>query len=330
MVLTNSEYETIMREYEELRLFEQKELERRRKEVYTALPVLESIDEQLIGGSIRALKQSFSGNEAAFDNLAETNRQLSEQKQALMRQKGFPEDYLEVSYRCPACKDTGLSGGKPCRCFKQSVISHFYMSPERRELLNRENFSTFRTDIFSKERIDETTGLSHYEEMQIILRQMKDYCANFETRKRDLLIHGATGVGKSFLTNCIAKALTDRGYTVLSIAANALFERLDTHWFHRDEEDRSASRSCEMLTECELLIIDDLGSEMTTQFTKSELFNLIEARHQLRRPIIISTNLSLNEIRERYTDRVSSRIFLYTAVQIKGRDLRIELQMNNS
>lgn len=327
MALTNSEYEIIMREYEDLRLSEQKEQERRKKEVYEALPVLESIDEQLISGSVRALRLSFAGNDAALKNLAETNDQLSRQKKMLMVQQGFPEDYLEIAYRCPACRDTGFVNGKPCRCYKQAVIEHFYMDPGRRELLNRENFSTFRPELFSKERTDETTGLSYYDMMQQNVQRMKDFCVNFETRKRNLIIYGNTGVGKSFLTNCIAKALMDRGYTVMSTSANHLFELLENHRFHRNDEGNEGARNCDMLTECDLLIIDDLGSEMITSFTKTELFNLIETRSHLNKPIIISTNLNLDEIRKRYSDRISSRLFLYTAVPIEGDDLRVKKQM---
>ncbi len=328
MALTNSEYELIMREYDELRMAQVTAQQKRRDEVYAALPVLEEIDEQLIHGSIQAAKLSFMGNDSALENLAETNARLSEQKKELMVRGGFPADYLELRYRCSICKDTGFIKHHPCRCYKQAVIEHFYMDKGRRDLLDRENFSTFDPTLFSKERYDDSEEQSNYDVMMENVANLKDYCANFEKKKRNLMIYGNTGVGKSFLTNCMAKALLDRGFTVISISAIRLFELLEKTHFHKNDEDVAQSfRDTDLLTDCDLLIIDDLGTEVSTNFTKSQLFDLIETRFHLNKPIVLSTNLNLDQIRMRYSDRISSRLFLYTLVWVKGEDLRIKKQM---
>lgn len=327
MALSNSEYQTIMREYDELRFVNLREQRRRKEQLYQALPFLSEIDDQLIHGSVEAARLALSGNDYRLTSLKRTNDLLIAQKKEMIRSAGFPEDYLEPIYRCPVCKDTGYDGKEFCRCFKQEIINHFYTDPGRRELLAKENFSTFDESLYSRNLIDESTGLTHYELMQDFLRKAKDYVRNFKTVKRDLLIQGYTGVGKTFLTNCIAKALLDNNYTVMYLSAFRLFEIFQQYKFGKEEESSDARRAFSTILDCDLLIIDDLGTELTNSYTNSQLFICMEERALRHKPIIISTNLSMEKIKNRYAERIASRLFNFQYIKIVGSDNRIKRSM---
>lgn len=327
MALNNSEYQTIMREYDELRLVNLREQRRRKEEVYKALPVLAEIDEQLIHGSIQSAKLALKGSPERLESLKRTNDMLISQKRSLIRTAGFPADYLDPIYRCPICKDTGYVNNETCRCFKQEIINHFFTDPGRRELLEKENFSTFDESLYSRTLVDESTGMTHYELMQDFLFKAKDYVAKFETNKRDMLVQGYTGVGKTFLTNCIAKALLDRGYTVMYLSAFRLFEIFQQYKFGKDEDGAEAKRAFSTILDCDLLIIDDLGTELTNTYTNSQLFICMEERALRHKPIIISTNLSMEKIKNRYAERIASRLFNFQYIKIVGSDNRIKRSM---
>ncbi len=327
MALNNSEYQVIMREYDELRLANLREQKRRKERVYEALPVLAEIDEQLIHGSVQSAKLALRGDPELLLSLKRTNDRLIGQKKDLIRCAGFPESYLEPIYRCPLCKDTGYVNHEFCRCFRQSVINHFFMDPGRRELLERENFSTFDESLFSRTTVDESTGSTHYELMKDFLQKSKEYVEHFDTAKRNLLIRGETGVGKTFLTNCIAKALLDKNYTVLYLSSFRLFEIFEQYKFGHEDESTNARRAFDTILECDLLIIDDLGTELTNTYTNSQLFICMEERGLRHKPIIISTNLSMEKIKKRYAERVVSRLFNFQYIRILGHDNRIKRSM---
>ncbi len=327
MALDNSEYQVIMREYDELRLANIREQKRRKEQVYAALPVLAEIDEQLIHGSVQSAKFALRGNPELLNSLKRTNDHLIAQKKKLISCAGFPSDYLEPIYRCPLCKDTGYRENSFCRCFRQAVINHFFMEPGRRELLERENFSTFDETLYSRSLVDETTGSTYYELMKDFLQKAKEYVEHFDTQKRNLLIRGETGVGKTFLINCIAKALLDKNYTVMYLSAFRLFEIFERYKFGHEDEGAHARRAFDAILDCDLLVIDDLGTELTNSYTNSQLFICLEERGLRHKPVAISTNLSMEKIKKRYAERVVSRLFNFQYIRIMGNDNRIKRSM---
>lgn len=327
MALNNSEYQVIVREYDELRLANLREQKRRKERVYAALPVLAEIDEQLIHGSVQSAKLALRGDPELLHSLKRTNDRLIAQKKNLIRCAGFPEDYLEPIYHCPLCKDTGYIDHKFCRCFHQAIINHFFMDVNRRELLEKENFSTFDESLYSRTLIDEATGMTYYDVMKDFLQKAKEYVEHFDTVKRGLLIHGYVGVGKTFLINCIAKALLDKNYTVLYLSSFRLFEIFEQYKFGHEDESTNARRAFDTILDCDLLIIDDLGTELTNSYTNSQLFICMEERALRHKPIVISTNLSMERINRRYSERIVSRLFNFQYIKILGSDNRIKRSM---
>ena len=251
---------------------------------------------------------------------------LSKEKASLLRENGYPEDYLSMRYTCPDCKDTGYIGSSKCHCLKNSIIEILYEQSNIKEVLERENFSSFSFKYFDNTVKDSATGLTALENMHEVVKTCRDYIDNFDSEYKSLYLYGATGVGKTFLTNCIAKELIDSSYSVIYVSSIRLFEILANSTFKRDMSASSADLA-ENLLDCDLLIIDDLGTELINSFTASSLFNCINERHLRRKSVIISTNLSLAELRANYSERVFSRIMSnYTLLKIYGDDLLVNLR----
>ncbi len=324
MALTNSEHQMIMRDYEDLRQYHREALTRRREEVYDRLPILTTIDEQLIHGSVQSAKLALQGDSSALNALSRTNALLIKQKQELLRRAGYPDDYLDMTYRCKDCKDTGYVDHQACHCFQQAVIDKFYLDPGRRELLATENFSTFNFEYYSKESIDQSSGLSYYEIARRAFERAITFVNTFGSHPTNLRIQGNTGVGKTFLTNCIAKALLDSGYTVMYLSAFRLFELFEKYRFGDKADSKDAAKDFGMVLDCDLLIIDDLGTEMNNSYTNSQLFICLEERALRKASTIISTNLSIDEIRRRYSERIASRMMNFEGIPLRGTDIRVK------
>ena len=323
MSLTSSEYQHIQQIYEDRRLAGEKELARRKADLYEKIPALAEIDDQMIHGSVQAAKLALEGNTASLDALSRTNAWLISRKKQLLTGAGYPDNYLERQYECPLCRDTGSVDGKACICFKRAVINEFYMDEGRQERLQKENFSTFDPDMYSAQSIDRATGKTYRE---IALEARADahaFADNFGKVYRNLLLNGNTGVGKTFLTNCIAKDLLDRGYTVLYLSAFRLFEIFSYYRFGDRERSQKASMDFDTILDCDLLVIDDLGTEIPSSYTTSQLFICLEERDLRHAPTLISTNLSMDELGKRYSDRIASRLFTFQYIKLFGKDIRV-------
>ena len=323
MSLTSSEYQHIQQIYEERRLNSEKEQAQRKAELYDKIPALAEIDEQMIHGSVQAAKLALEGNSASLDALSRTNAWLISRKKQLLTGAGYPEDYLDRRYICPICKDTGSVDGKACICFKRAVIEEFYMDEGRQERLQRENFSTFDPEMYSAQSIDRSTGKTYREIALEALADAHAFADNFGKVYRNLLLNGNTGVGKTFLTNCIAKDLLDRGFTVLYLSAFRLFEIFSYYRFGDRERSQKASMDFDTILDCDLLIIDDLGTEIPSSYTTSQLFICLEERDLRHASTLISTNLSMDELGKRYSDRIASRLFTFQYIKLFGKDIRI-------
>lgn len=325
MALTNSQYDYFMRTYEKRQLDNENRLRGRFDEVYKKIPRLQTLDRSISELSVRQARKLLDGDSAALTVLKDDLHLLFEEKRLLLEQAGYPEDYLELSYTCSDCKDTGYIGDEKCHCFKKAIIDFLYTQSNLQEVLEKENFNTLSMEYYSESHKDPLTGRTSREAMETALKSCLEFTRNFRKDFRNLLIYGDTGVGKTFLTHCIAKELLEQTFSVIYFTASRLFDIFAKKQFDKDE---AAALDYEHIYDCDLLIIDDLGTEFSNAFTTSQLFVCLNERLLRKKAVIISTNLSLDDLNTLYSERVFSRITsAYTVLRMTGDDIRIQKKL---
>lgn len=323
MALRNYQYNTILREYDNRRLQSKYELDRRKDEVYQAIPILSEIDAKMVHDSIQSAKLSLAGDTSALRTLEERNQILSEKKQQLMESYGYTKDYLQPKYICNTCHDTGYVGNNKCHCFKQAIVDLLYSQSNVKDSIKAENFSTFTYKYYSNEYIEDTTNLTPFENMKRVVGKAKRFIADFDTKYENMLIYGNTGVGKTFLSNCIAKELLDTAHTVIYLTSFQLFEILEKYKFNHEDDYENIRNQFDYILDCDLLIIDDIGTELSNSFINSQLYQCINERHLKQKSTVISTNLSFEQLKSNYSERIFSRITSnYILLKIVGEDIR--------
>lgn len=322
MPLQNYQYDTIMREYYRRQAENRHDLEKRRKEAYEKLPRLKEIDEEVASLSAHKVRKLLQGTETGLEDLKSSISLLSLERRALLTGSGYPEDYLEMSYTCPLCQDTGYIGSEKCICFKKAEIELLYTQSNLKEILEKENFDHFSFSYYSDTIKNEATGLSALETAKRAHHTAKEFVKNFDRDFQNLFIYGNTGVGKTFLSHCIAHDLLHSAHCVLYFSAFDLFDLLANSTFSAKKE---SSAGDDLIFDCDLLIIDDLGTELTNSFVSSQLFLCINERIMRRKSTIISTNLELENFSEIYSERTFSRIASnYHMIKLIGKDIRIQ------
>ena len=318
MVLTNSQYEQLMLKYYDRQLKTKHIMEKRSQEVQNAIPEIR----QLL--SYQHARARLTKGDDAMD-LAGEIQKITDKKNSLLAEHGFPADYLKPVYECEDCQDTGYINGVKCHCFEKEIVRFLYSQSNLQDVLEHENFSHFHLEYYPDDYTEEATGETPRDNMRHVLSTVKSFLAGFATEPGNLLLYGNTGVGKTFLTNCIAKELLDRSYTVVYLTSLKLFDILETYKFDRDISQREKNVSLSYILSSDLLIIDDLGTELNNSFTSSQLYHCIDTRLTNRRSTIISTNLSFDDLREQYSERIFSRITSnYTLLKITGDDIRLK------
>lgn len=325
MSLTNAQYDEIMRSYEQRRTLSRHRQEERQKEVYTKVPVLYDLDSEISSISVACAKQMLAGDENALKNLHKHIKELQEKKSNLITSLGYPSNYLEADYVCSDCQDTGYIGQERCHCFKQAAIDLVYTQSNLKSILEKENFSTFSFSYYSKEQTNPATNLSALETAEIAVAECKRFIADFDKEFSNLFLYGDTGVGKTFLSNCVAKELLDNGHSVIYFTSFELFHIFEKNVFERDGDMKEPYQN---IFDCDLLIIDDLGTELSNSFTVSQLFLCLNERILRKKSTIISTNLGLNQLADIYSERTFSRISSnYTMIKLFGDDIRIKKKL---
>lgn len=322
MPLNNSQYDEIIREYDARQLKNQHILEARTRDAYEKLPRLREIDEAIASCSVAQARRLLDGDADALSDLRAQIDAFRREKTSLLTQHGFPAGYFDPVYTCPDCRDTGYIDGKRCHCFEQAAINLVYTQSNLKEILEKENFGTFSFDYYSDADINPATGLSSLDTAKDAVLKCRNFIDHFGDTFSNLYFYGDTGIGKTFLSNCVAKELMDRGYSVIYFTAFQLFDILSKGVFKKDEEAIAAHQN---IFDCDLLIIDDLGTELTNSFTTSQLFLCLNERILRKRSTIISTNLGMNQLADIYSERVLSRISSnYTLIKLFGADIRIQ------
>ena len=303
-------------------------LERRKKEIYSKFPRIEQIDNTIFNIGLKMSKLALENPNRTVEIVTQSKQQieaLKTEKDTILRSNGYSPDYLKIKFECPLCNDKGfLKNGQKCKCLRQEIISEAYNMSNIKKVLEKENMSTFDFNIFSDEK-NRNEPISQKENMANVLAVCDDFIRDFDANNgENLLFYGTTGSGKTFMCNCIAKDLLDKGHFVIYQTAFALFEIVENHKFQKGNKD-IGSDAYRSLFESDLLIIDDLGTEIQNSFTDSELFHIINSRLIADKKTVISTNLTLGELSERYTDRIFSRISSnFTLLKFFGKDLRWE------
>ncbi len=322
MSLSHSQYQAIMRIYNERQYQDKHDQDKRREEIYGRFPRVRALEEEIAAQAAAHARRLLDGDAQAGERLKEKTAELRGQIDGILRENGYPADYMQMRYVCPLCGDTGYVDGKKCRCFVREQMNLLYAQSNIADVLRRENFSTFSFDVYDGSTVIPELDMTVSDYMRRVHGWCLRYVEEFPERHGSLLFTGGTGVGKTFLTNCIARELIDRCYSVIYLSANDLVDVFSGSKFHSDSEE-DMKETYRHLLECDLLIIDDLGTELNNSFVSSQLFYCINERMVRRAGTIISTNLSVPMLRDVYSDRVSSRIISgYEIIPLYGEDIR--------
>lgn len=323
MALTNTQFEEIMHEYNRKQAKSADILNSRIDEIMSKVPEYKKCHDEISYISVAAAKAGLKGDNSELATLRARTAALDEQIRNAIVTAGYPTDYLVPVYECPDCRDTGFIGNEKCHCFKQAEINLLYSQSNIRDIVSKENFDTFNINLFS-DVISEGSDSSPRSNMQNALSICQDFVKNFPSGE-NLLLFGDPGVGKTFLSNCIAKELLDSSHSVVYLSAIELFEHFSSKNDIYDYSGLDISAHSMQIIECDLLIIDDLGTELINSFTTSKLFFCINERMLRKRSTIISTNLSLGDLMRAYSERIFSRISSsYKIIKLIGNDIRME------
>ncbi len=255
--------------------------------------------------------------------IRDRNLRLQQDMEELIRNDNLPADYLEPHFTCSKCSDSGICEGKLCECINTLMRQIAYEQLNSITPLKISTFDTFSLDHYSTK--ENANGVSPRRMMQITLNKCRNYAENFSLRSSSLLFHGGVGLGKTHLSLAIAGSVIEKGYDVVYGSASSFFGKIEQERFGRGATPQDDTLS--LLNSCDLLIIDDLGAEFSTQLTIAVLYDVVNTRLLRGRPTIISTNLNPAGLEQKYSDRIVSRLSGgYTWVPFEGNDMRIILR----
>lgn len=305
---------------EQAKLERERENEAHRAAAYERYPRLREIDREL-QQSMAELAIAFlkKDSEETLGAIRTRNQTLQAERSWILEAGEFEDGYLDDTPVCTRCGGTGYDGSQMCSCLRE--LCRQEQKKELTSLLGsgRESFDTFRLDVYS-DAYDPKLGTSPRELMRSNLNICKKYAAGFSAASGSLLFSGATGLGKTFLSACIARQIADRGFSVMYETAIRLFGDFETEKFGAQGGDGSLTRK---YFDCDLLIIDDLGTELTTEFVRSAFYQIVNTRLMTNKKTIISTNLSPAELSRRYGANILSRIEgAYRILPFFGDDIR--------
>lgn len=299
---------------------------RRREEVHTKIPEIREIEAAMrkTGAEIsRAVVMEPEQATKLIASLADKNTALQDKRGRLLEEHGFSSDYLEERFVCEECKDTGYVRTLRCDCLEQELQRAAFSQLSNVSRGKECNFSTFDLRFYS-DKPDPETGIVPRDRMKDTYEFCRQYADNFTLQSESLLMQGHTGLGKTHLSLAIAWKVIEKGYGVVYTPIQQLMDKLEANKFSYDaaQKERYVQDLNSALT-CDLLVLDDLGTEFNTSYTVSTLYNIVNTRLVEQRPTIMNTNLALNELEKNYTQRMASRLlFGYKPIRFFGKDIR--------
>lgn len=314
MSLSSRQMNEIMRGYEERRMRNRRLLEERRQEIYRTVPRYRELDHSSADLAIEKAKRLLSAKVEDYTSPLQSFADISAEKKKLLKEAGYSENYLEMHYDCPDCRDTGYIGSERCHCLNRAIIRILYQQSQIEHVLSRENF-TFYTNRYYND--SEKAGMEH------LYQVSRTYADTFSSHNRNLMFIGGVGCGKTFLSSCIAKEVLDQGHSVLYFTAFQLFRMISAMTFGSREEKAGLSSFYEDLFQCDLLVLDDLGTEGANSFSATQLFLILNERLIRNKSTVISSNLSVKKLEDLYSERSISRIIGgYELYLFQGEDIR--------
>lgn len=309
-------YETAKQMMDARRSRAENEAEMRKLLAIGKIPEIAELQDKMRQSALGVIKVIGMGDAATayIENLRNENLAAQARIKELLAENGLGEDYLEPAYSCSKCNDTGFSDGRLCECHIALLNKLAAEELCKNSSLRLCSFDEFSLDFYRAD-------IESYEIMKTNLEFCKSYAENFDLNSYSLLFTGATGLGKTHLSLAIAQSAINKGYNVVYGTAQKLFSSIEREHFGRSKDPDGTTE--DMLADCDLLILDDLGAEFTTSFSVAAFNNILNSRLLDSKPTIISTNLTLNEIQNKYTERAASRIIgEYAILHFLGRDVR--------
>lgn len=312
----------IMNEYDELRTIARAKRDSLVEKVHNDVPEIKKIENEINRLGIENFGNIIKNPEKAQEINAEFEKNLAslnEKKAEILKINNIPADYDEVKYTCEKCFDTGYEDTKKCSCFTQKLINLRYDLSNMKEMLH--DFSEFSFDYYSNKKV-ENLGITERENIEIIYQKAVDFCEN--EYSKNLFFYGGCGFGKTFLSSCIAKRMMDSGKTVIYTSATGLFSDYEDYKFGKKENDDFEVMR-DLMRDCDLLILDDLGAEVISSLSCQLLNEIINERIITKKKMIISTNMNMKGITEKYSDRIASRIYeAFEILHFVGTDIRVQ------
>lgn len=317
-------YMLIQKKYLDLQKQAQTDCDRRIARLYAEYPELKNITDEVASANSRLIRATLKRqNSAVIKELSDKLDKLKETRENYIKLNNIDMSVFTPRFVCDMCKDTGkLPNGTRCTCFTDYYAQMKFAASDM-SILERENFAKFDLSVFPE---NTANGIPQREQMERVKNALYDYCVNFpNVKKKNILISGRTGTGKSFLLNCIAKELSDRLFPTIRLSAYKMVNELFDKYI---DDSTDFNSELERLCETDVLIIDDLGTElMKENFTHNTLYYIFDRRCELNNATVVSTNLNVKQLEEKYSDRIMSRLFnvrTTTAIQLQGSDVRIK------
>ena len=311
-------FRRIREEYSRKYLDVQEAASKRREEIHAILPEIKEIDSQLSDMGLKIMQAALQSDDyaAALAEIEAQSHALEQRRAEILIKNGFPADYTAPRYECAACGDTGYIDYKMCDCMRKKLVLAGYASSGIGTLMQTQSFENFSLDYYKADRMT-------YLLMQSNLERAKEYAKTFHpARSENLAMFGGTGLGKTHLSTAIAREVIEGGWDVVYVSCVDMFADYEAQRFGNSTGTPTGA-DLSRYTDCDLLIIDDLGTELTNQFTTSCLYGLLNTRLNRHLPVILSTNLETDEFRKRYWDRITSRVLgNFTVMPFKGTDIR--------
>ena len=318
MKTSNKASEILAKRRQENEINRQKRID----EVYNKIPTMASLEKNIKELGFTIINQTLAGEQTS--SLEEKLKKLRDLKEKLLLENGFSKDYMDLKYHHDLCKDTGFVGNSMCSCRKQLIIDENYNLSNIKNLIEKENFSNF-DDMFFDDNPYGNYPLTPRENIRFVKNSLMKYINNFSNESTNIYIFGDVGRGKTFLLNSVAKELLDRNYSVLYMTSSSLFKFLNDYNWAFEEQRYKHQEKYDFILDCDLLIIDDLGSEYPSKNDSANLFDVVNTRMISQKPILFSTNFDEDMLTETYGPRIFSRIVGNSQVyEIFGKDLRLK------